>query len=77
MTRLSCQRDFHAIISWLEQQMDFAQVHVKRHYTALRQFAKLLNAHVPHSVHVRFARRAPGPPPSSTGHTSILRNSPL
>ena len=41
MTRLSCQRDIHAIVSWLEQ-MNPTQVHVDLNYTAHRQFAKLV-----------------------------------
>lgn len=72
MTRLSCQRDFHAIISWLEQQMDFAQVHVGRHYTGIGPFAKLLHAHVSQSDDAFLARRAPASPPGSLDHTSII-----
>ena len=41
MTRLSCQRDIHAIVSWLEQ-MDPAKVHEELYYTADCQFAKLV-----------------------------------
>jgi hypothetical protein len=39
MTRLSCQRDIHAIISWLEQ-MDLVEVQAKGDYTANGEFAK-------------------------------------
>jgi len=41
MTRLSRQRGFHAMVSWLEQ-MDPTKVHEGSDYTANQRFAKWL-----------------------------------
>jgi hypothetical protein len=41
MTRLSCQRDIHAIASWLKQ-VDPTKVHEDFDYTPNHRFAKLV-----------------------------------